>query len=224
MQGFNFTEDVRKVLAIAREESSRLHHEYVGPEHILLAFTAPDTAAPAQLLRRAGAEPGEVRATIEQTIRRGNPATRIPPDLPYTSRAKKTLEWAMLEARELQHGFVGSEHLLLGLIREEKGIAAMVLAHHGVRAEAIRAALLEHHPPEQVIDLEWESRPAPGEHTTYYHVRIGRRVIWGLAALWAALWVYLQRDILDWRQLALFLVIVVPPMLLLYFTRRDRRW
>src|SRR5687767_2435483 len=75
VRGYNFTEDVRRVLAIAREEAGRLHHEYVGTEHILLGFTTPENAAHAQILRRGGAEPGEVRLTIESILQRGNSNT-----------------------------------------------------------------------------------------------------------------------------------------------------
>ena len=224
MRGFNFTEDVRRLLAAAREESNRLHHEYVGTEHILLAFTAPENAAPAQLLRHAGAEPARIRASIEGTIRHGHPDAPSRLDLPYTSRAKKVLELAMREASQLEHRFVGPEHLLLGLIREEKGVAAQVLADQGVRAEAVQGALLASHP---LDGGTWQPDASSGELTAY-RVRpmrrgpVSRGLVLLVSVLWGALWVYLRPDILNWRLLALLLVIVVPPILLLRLTRRPR--
>lgn len=228
MRGFNFTEDVRRLLATAREEANRLHHEYVGTEHILLGFTTPQNVAPAQLLRHSGGDPGRIRATIEETIRQGPPDAPFRPDLPYTSRAKKVLELAMLEASQLQHSFVGPGHLLLGLIREDKGIAAQVLATQGVRVETVQGALRANHPPDGEIDKTWQSSALPAESDDYtvVHVRgpvSGRPLSLGLvlfvSVLWAALWVYLRPDILNWRLLALLLVIVVPPILLLRLTR-----
>ena len=222
MHGYNFTEDVRKVLAMAREEANRMHHTYVGTEHILLGFTTPGNAAPAQLLRRGGADPDDIRATIENSIRRGDPRMAPRQDLPYTSRAKKTLELAMTEARELRHNFVGAEHLLLGLIREEMGIAAQVLADHGVRAEAVRKALLEN-PPERGIDVSWQPDDSTSVHLRVSHGPVRRGAVLVVSLLWAVFWVYMRPDILNWRLLALLLVIVGPPLLLLRLTQRPRR-
>lgn len=222
MRGYNLTEDVRKVLATAREEANRLHHEYVGTEHILLGFTTPADSAHARLLRLSGAEPGDIRATIEKTIRRGDSSMTPRQDLPYTSRAKKTLELAMTEARELRHSFVGAEHLLLGLLREEIGIAAQVLSVHGVRAEAVRRALVEYRPPEPGIDVQSQSTFATGGVKTAHRVHVSRGAVLVVSVLWAAFWVYMRPDILNWRLLALLLVIVVPPLLLLRLTRHSR--
>jgi len=142
MNGYNFTERVRKVLAMAREEAARLHHEYVGTEHILLGLIREGEGVAAAVLQHLNVELEEVQQKIEETVKKGKAAQATGPDLPYTSRAKKVLELAMGEARELGHSYVGTEHLLLGLLREEKGIAAQVLADANVSLEAARAETL----------------------------------------------------------------------------------
>ena len=142
MNGYNFTERVRKVLAMAREEAARLHHEYVGTEHILLGLIREGEGVAATVLQNLSVELDDVQQKIEETVKKGKAAQATGPDLPYTSRAKKVLELAMSEARELNHSYVGTEHLLLGLLREEKGIAAQVLTDTGVNLEAARAETL----------------------------------------------------------------------------------
>ena len=142
MNGYNFTERVRKVLAMAREEAARLHHEYVGTEHILLGLIREGEGVAATVLQNLNVELDEIQQKIEETVKKGKAAQATGPDLPYTSRAKKVLELAMAEARELNHSYVGTEHLLLGLLREEKGIAAQVLTDAGVNLDAARAETL----------------------------------------------------------------------------------
>ncbi len=142
MNGYNFTERVRKVLAMAREEAARLHHEYVGTEHILLGLIREGEGVAAAVLNNLSVDLEEIQQKIEETVKKGKAAQASGPDLPYTSRAKKVLELAMGEARELNHSYVGTEHLLLGLLREEKGIAAQVLSEAGVNLEAARAETL----------------------------------------------------------------------------------
>src|ERR1044072_2248340 len=124
MNGYNFTERVRKLLAMAREVASRLHHEYVGTEHILLGLIREGEGVAAAVLQNLSVDLDEIQQKIEERVKKGKAAAATGPDLPYTSRAKKVLELAMGEARDLSHGYVGTEHLLLGLLREEKGIAA----------------------------------------------------------------------------------------------------
>src|SRR5919106_569096 len=142
MNGYNFTERVRKVLAMAREEAARLHHEYVGTEHILLGLIREGEGVAAAVLTNLNVDLEEIQQKIEETVKKGKARTTAGPDLPYTSRAKKVLELAMSEARELNHSYVGTEHLLLGLLREEKGIAAQVLTDAGVNLEQSRAETL----------------------------------------------------------------------------------
>src|SRR6476661_3355914 len=142
MNGYNFTDRVRKVLQMAREEAARLHHEYVGTEHILLGLIREGEGVAAAVLTNLNVDLEEIQQKIEETVKKGKAAAAAGPDLPYTSRAKKVLELAMSEARELNHSYVGTEHLLLGLLREEKGIAAQVLTDAGVNLDAARAETL----------------------------------------------------------------------------------
>ena len=142
MSGYNFTERVRKVLSMAREEAARLHHEYVGTEHILLGLIREGEGVAAAVLQNLNVDLDDIQQKIEETVKMGKAAQATGPDLPYTSRAKKVLELAMGEARELNHSYVGTEHLLLGLLREEKGIAAQVLDDAGVNLDAARSETL----------------------------------------------------------------------------------
>jgi ATP-dependent Clp protease ATP-binding subunit ClpC len=142
MNGYNFTERVRKVLAMAREEAARLHHEYVGTEHILLGLIREGEGVAAAVLQNLSIDLDEIQQKIEEQVKKGKATQATGPDLPYTSRAKKVLELAMSEARELNHSYVGTEHLLLGLLREEKGIAAQVLTDIGVNLDTARAETL----------------------------------------------------------------------------------
>ncbi len=143
MNGYNFTDRVRKVLQMAREEAARLHHEYVGTEHILLGLIREGEGVAAAVMTNLSVDLEEIQQKIEETVKKGKAA--LAPgslELPYTSRAKKVLELAMTEARELNHSYVGTEHLLLGLLREEKGIAAQVLTDTGITLEQSRAETL----------------------------------------------------------------------------------
>jgi ATP-dependent Clp protease ATP-binding subunit ClpC len=142
MNGYNFTERVRKVLAMAREEAARLHHEYVGTEHILLGLIREGEGVAAAVLQNLQVDLDEIQQKIEEQVKKGKATQTTGPDLPYTSRAKKVLELAMSEARELNHSYVGTEHLLLGLQREGKGVAIEVLAELGVSEEGARGAVL----------------------------------------------------------------------------------
>ena len=142
MPGYNFTERVRKVLALAREEAVRLDHEYVGTEHILLGLMSEGDGVASAVLHNLYVDPDEIREAIERLVKKGRPGVTPPPDLPYTSRARTVLEQAMAEARELGHSYLGTEHLLLGLLREERGIAAQVLTKLGARLDSVRAETL----------------------------------------------------------------------------------
>jgi len=118
---YNFTDRVRKVLAMARKEAIRLHHDYVGTEHILLGLIHEGEGAGVEAAVQNGlvVDMEQVQETVEESVRRGKAAIS-PSELPYTSGAKKVLEFAMAEARELNHFYVGAEHLLRGLVREEE--------------------------------------------------------------------------------------------------------
>lgn len=153
MTGYNFTERVRKVLAYAREEANGLQHEYVGTEHILLALIREGEGVADTVLTNLGVDQEKLRDSLLAVVKPGR-SDEPRMDLPYTSRAKKVLELAMHEARVLNHSYVGTEHLLLGLIAEAKGIAAQVLVVAGVTLEAAREETL------RVLGTEMEKAPA----------------------------------------------------------------
>ncbi len=141
MNGYNFTDRVRTVLQMAREEAARLHHEYVGTEHILLGLIREGGGVAVVALTNLMVDLEELSAAIHDTVKQGKASvTRV--DLPYTSRAKKILELSMAAVRELNHTYVGTEHLLLGLLLEAKGIAAQTLQDFGVTTELARAEIL----------------------------------------------------------------------------------
>jgi ATP-dependent Clp protease ATP-binding subunit ClpC len=160
VNGHNFTGRVRQSLMRARQESVSLRHAYVGTEHILLGLLGEPDSVAAAVMSNAGLDASSVRAAVLAVVKPGPDATDSgragalksvtaamglsdrSPDIPYTSRAKKALELAILEARELGHARVGTEHLLLGLLREEKGIAAQVCHTLGLTIEAARADAL----------------------------------------------------------------------------------
>ena len=139
---YNFTERVRKVLSMARQEAIRLQHDYVGTEHILLGLIREGEGVAAHVLGNLSVDLDRIHERVEESVRKGK-ATIALGELPYTSPAKKVLEFAMAEARELNHSYVGTEHLLLGLLRESKGIAAQVLNSLGVTIEEARAETLK---------------------------------------------------------------------------------
>ncbi|MDX1675882.1 MAG: Clp protease N-terminal domain-containing protein, partial [Longimicrobiales bacterium] len=139
---YNFTDRVRKVLAMAREEAIRLQHDYVGTEHILLGLIREGEGVAAAVLTNLNVDLEQIHERIEESVKKGK-ATIALGELPYTSRAKKVLEYAMAEARELNHSYVGTEHLLLGLLREEKGIAAQVLNSLGLTLDDARNETLK---------------------------------------------------------------------------------
>jgi predicted cupin superfamily sugar epimerase len=140
--GYNFSERVRKVLARSRKEAERLGHEFVGTEHILLGLLAEGEGVAAAVLQALNVDTAQLRSRIEAVVKRGE-ARYASPDLPYTSRAKKVLELSMASARTLRHNYVGTEHLLLGLIAEGKAIAAAVLAEAGLTNEVATAKIMD---------------------------------------------------------------------------------
>jgi len=135
---YNFTDRVRSTLTRAREESARLRHDYVGPEHILLGLARdPDSVASA-MVTSSGIEWSAVVSALQQHVEPGQ-AEVVGPDLPYTSRAKKVIEYAMASAKELGHRYVGTEHLLLGIAREGMSVAGQVLATFGLTYDRLLA-------------------------------------------------------------------------------------
>jgi len=127
---------------MARQEAIRLQHDYVGTEHILLGLIREGDGVAAHVLGNLDVDLDRIHERVEESVRKGK-ATIALGELPYTSPAKKVLEFAMAEARELNHSYVGTEHLLLGLLRERKGIAAQVLNSLGVTVDEARGETLK---------------------------------------------------------------------------------
>ena len=141
MQGYNFTERVRQTLGRAREHAVALNHEYTGTEHILLALIESGGVGEVAL-QNMNIDLTKAAELVRKAVDGGPPDPTRGPDLPYTSRSKKVLELAMKEARDMDHSYVGTEHLLLGLIGEREGIAAQVLHGLGVQLEEARQQVL----------------------------------------------------------------------------------
>ncbi len=137
-----FTDRARKVMNLAKSEAQRLNHEYIGTEHILLGLVQEGSGVAANVLRNMGIDLKRIRAEIEKLVK--GSATMVPMgNLPFTPRAKKVLELSLEEASQLGHNYIGTEHLLLGLIKESEGIAARVLTNLGVKLEDVREEVLE---------------------------------------------------------------------------------
>ncbi|MFQ6065720.1 MAG: ATP-dependent Clp protease ATP-binding subunit [bacterium] len=132
-----FTERARRVILLAREEAKRLDHDYLGTEHILLGLIREGEGVGATALQNLGLDLARVRRGVEKAVGRGG-GTLFLGQIPFTPRAKKVLELAVTEARNLGHNYIGTEHLLLGLIREGEGVAAQILTNLGADLEKVR--------------------------------------------------------------------------------------
>ncbi|KAM7483502.1 hypothetical protein LguiB_008085 [Lonicera macranthoides] len=146
-----FTEKAIKVIMLAQEEAKRLGHNFVGTEQILLGLIGEGTGIAAKVLKSMGVNLKDTRLEVEKIVGRGSGFVAI--EIPFTSRAKHVLELSLEEARQLGDNYIGSEHLLLGLLREGEGVAARVLVSLGVDSDKIRT---------QVIQMVGESREAVG--------------------------------------------------------------
>jgi ATP-dependent Clp protease ATP-binding subunit ClpC len=136
-----FTDRVQRVIIIAQEEAKRLNHDYVGTEHILLGLIALGEGVAAKVLSNLGVDLRRVRTEVEKLVGTGDNIMLLG-EIPFTPRAKKVLELAVEEAQSMGHTYVGTEHLLLGLLREEEGIAARVLENLGVKINDVREEVL----------------------------------------------------------------------------------
>ena len=132
-----FTERARRVVLLAREEAKRLDHDYLGTEHLLLGLISEGEGVAAIALQNLDIDLEQVRQEVEKTVGRGGGSLFLG-QIPFTPRAKKVLELAVTEARTLGHNYIGTEHLLLGLIREGEGVAAQVLINLGADLEKVR--------------------------------------------------------------------------------------
>ena len=137
-----FTERARKVIILAKEEARRFNHDYIGTEHILLGLVREGEGVAASVLQKMGVSLEKIRLEIEKLVQPG-PTTQIIGDVPFTPRAKKALELAAEEARALGHNYIGTEHLLLGLIREGEGMASQVLLNVGLDLNTVRNEVME---------------------------------------------------------------------------------
>jgi ATP-dependent Clp protease ATP-binding subunit ClpC len=136
-----FTERARRVIILAREEAERHHHEYLGTEHILLGMLKDGGGIAITVLQKAGLTIDQIRLEVERHLPR-NANSLIVGEIPFTPKAKKVLEYAVEEARLMGHNYIGTEHLLLGLLKEKEGIAAKVLNNLGVRLVETREKIL----------------------------------------------------------------------------------
>jgi ATP-dependent Clp protease ATP-binding subunit ClpC len=137
-----FTDRVRKVIYFARDEANRLQHDYIGTEHLLLGIVREGEGIAAKVLSKLDLDFEQIQQAVENMVKSSGGTLTIG-EIPFTPRAKRVLELAIEEARLLGHNYVGTEHLLLGLIREGEGVAAQVLAELGVDRKRVREEVLK---------------------------------------------------------------------------------
>ena len=135
-----FTERARQVVVLAQDEARGLEHNYIGTEHILLGLLREEEGLAARVLESLEITLEEVRAQVARVVGRGDDVTSG--QIPFTPRAKKVLELSLREATALGHNYIGTEHILLGLVRENEGVAARVLLDCGADAEEIRREIV----------------------------------------------------------------------------------
>ncbi len=136
-----FTDRARKVLQLANQEAQRFNHEYIGTEHVLLGLIKEGSGVAANVLKNLDVDLRKIRLEVEKLVQSG-PDMVTMGKLPQTPRAKKVIEYSMEEARHLNHNYVGTEHILLGLLREQEGVAAQVLMNLGLKLEDVREEVL----------------------------------------------------------------------------------
>jgi ATP-dependent Clp protease ATP-binding subunit ClpC len=136
-----FTDRARKVMQLANQEAQRFNHEYIGTEHILLGLVKEGSGVAANVLKNLDVDLRKIRLEVEKIVQSG-PDMVTMGKLPQTPRAKKVIEYSMEEARNLNHNYVGTEHILLGLLREQEGVAAQVLMNLGLKLEDVREEVL----------------------------------------------------------------------------------
>src|SRR5271166_322295 len=136
-----FTDRARKVMQLANQEAQRFNHEYIGTEHILLGLVKEGSGVAANVLKNLDIDLRKIRLEVEKIVQSG-PDMVTMGRLPQTPRAKKVIEYSIEEARNLGHNYVGTEHLLLGLLREQEGVAAQVLMNLGLKLEDVREEVL----------------------------------------------------------------------------------
>ena len=167
-----FTDRARKVMQLANQEAQRFNHEYIGTEHVLLGLVKEGSGVAANVLKNLDVDLRKIRLEVERIVQPGAGGDQVVMGrLPHTPRAKKVIEYSIEEARNLNHNYVGTEHLLLGLLREQEGVAAQVLMNLGLKLEDVREEvlnLLGHNP------MANENEPAGGGGSEAREGREGR--------------------------------------------------
>lgn len=136
-----FTDSARRVMQLANQEAQRFNHEYISTEHILLGLLKEGSGIAANVLKNLDVDLRVIRHEVEKLVQSG-PDMITMGKLPQTPRAKKVIEYAMAEARNFNHSYVGTEHILLGLLREKEGAASQVLMNLGLKLEEVREEVL----------------------------------------------------------------------------------
>ena len=136
-----FTDRARRVVVLAQDEARELGHAYIGTEHLLLGLFREEGGVAAKALTSLGVSPEEIRGQILEVV--GTGEGQPPGHIPFTPRAKKILELGLREARQLGHSYIGTEHILLGIVREGEGVAAQVLQAQGLSLVVVRRAVAE---------------------------------------------------------------------------------
>ena len=137
-----FTERARKVILLAKEEAKRFNHDYIGTEHILLGLIREGEGVAAVVLQKMGLSLQQIRLEIEKIVKPGT-STAVLGDIPFTPKAKKAIELSGEEARALGHNYIGTEHILLGLIKEGEGVASQVLLNLGLDLDKVRQEIAD---------------------------------------------------------------------------------
>jgi hypothetical protein len=152
-----FTDKARKVMQLANQEAQRFNHEYIGTEHILLGLVKEGSGVAANVLKNLDIDLRKIRLEVEKIVQAG-PDMVTMAKMPQTPRAKKVIECSIEEARNLKNHYVGTEHLLLGLLREQEGVAAQILMNLGLGLEDVRHEVLN------LLELG-SGRPVPRQRT-----------------------------------------------------------
>jgi hypothetical protein len=199
-----FTDRAKKVMYLSRQQALRLHHDHIGTEHILLGLIQEGSGVAANVLKSLGVDFERLRLEVGAYVKAGRQVVTMS-QLPFTPRAKVVLELAMEEASRLSHNYIGSEHLLLGLIKEQKGIAARALTSHGVDLAATRAEVIAFldsatDTPARRLDVvehEGAFRDEPGDEVARFELRLLAKLVapFGLAIRVGLAYVIVPSDV-----------------------------
>mgnify|MGYP000494629732 CR=1 FL=1 len=159
------TPRAKKVISYARQEAQRLGHKYIGTEHLLLGLIREGTGMAATVLHKLEVEPKRIRLEVEKIVKNGSEVSYTGKDLPFAPRTKKALQYAVEEAKRLGHNYIGTEHLLLGLLKEKDGVAAQVLTQLGVDVDEVQEELFDLLGPDAGEEEEEESEDSSDSKT-----------------------------------------------------------